>query len=353
MMGIRVEYFDTLPNGKDVQKISLTNANDTTVSLLTLGATVQAWHFAGKDVVLGFDKAMDYFASGAYIGATVGRVCNRTADGRFVLNGKEYTLVCNEVERRVHLHGGAVGFDKKVWEYKITRDGDAPQVVFTAQSEDGEEGYPGNLQMQVTYTLNEQDELKLEYTVSTDADTPINMTNHAYFNLNGCDGDTVHDTLLQIYADEYTPVNERLIPTGEYAPVAGTALDFRQPKAIGSALENPDATMEYTGGVDHNFVLSHGRTPLREVANAYSPQTGIRLRCSTDLPGLQVYTANFLNENGGKYGLTWAPHQGFCLETQYFANSINEPCFPSIVVKAGEAYQSCTTYSLSLEGKEC
>lgn len=351
-MAVSVQLFDTLTDGQQIHKITLSNRYGTSVSLLTLGATVQSLIFAEKDVVLGFDQAAHYFASGAYIGATVGRVCNRTADGQFELNGRTYTLVCNEPDRRVHLHGGAVGFDKKVWNYTILNEEENPQVAFTAVSTDGEEGYPGTLQLRVVYTLTEMNELKLEYTAQTDADTPINLTNHTYFNLNGCDGETVHNTVLQIAAEEYTPVTERLVPTGEYASVANTALDFRDGKTIGDALNNEDDTMLYTGGVDHNFVLCHQRGGLRQAACAYSPATNIRLCCYTDLPGLQVYTGNFLDEPGGKYGNVWKKHQGFCLETQYFANSVNQPNFPSIIVKAGETYTSCTVYSLSLDGKE-
>lgn len=351
-MAIIVQNFDTLADGRLVQKIKLNNQHGTEVSILTLGATLQAFCFADKDIVLGFDQADHYFTSGAYIGATVGRVCNRTADGRFDLNDKTYTLVCNEPDRHVHLHGGAVGFDKKIWDYSIVSQDKNPSVAFLSISEDGEEGYPGNLSMKVVYTLTENDELKIEYDVKTDADTPVNLTNHAYFNLNGCDGETVHNTMLQIYAEEFTPVNERLIPTGDFAAVEGTSLDFRTAKPIGDALNNEDATMQFTGGVDHNFVLAHERGPLKEAAYAYSPATNIHLRCFTDLPGLQVYTGNFLDEPGGKYGVQWTKHQGFCLETQYFANSINEPRFPSIVVRAGETYHSCTVYAVSLSGKE-
>ena len=351
-MAVRVEFFDRLANGQEVEKITLINKNGTEVSLLTLGASIQAFRFGGKDIVLGFDKAAHYFASGAYIGATVGRVCNRTADGRFTLNNKTYDLVCNEPDRRVHLHGGAVGFDKKIWEYEIACNDVNPQVVFSAVSPDGEEGYPGNLQLRVTYTLTENDDLCLDYWAATDADTPINLTNHAYFNLNGCDGDTVHNTVLEIQADAFTPVNQRLIPTGELASVSGTALDFRCGKLIGDALDHEDNTMQYTGGVDHNFVLNGTYGKVREVASAYSPITGIRLLCATDLPGLQVYTGNFLDEPGGKYGLKWGKHQGFCLETQYFANSVNQPNFPSIIIKAGECYRARTVYSVTIERGE-
>lgn len=351
-MSVSITQFDRLSDGRTVDQVILTNQCGTSVSLLTLGAALQSFQFAGKDIVLGFDRADDYLHSGAYIGATVGRVCNRTADGRFMLNGQEYVLACNEEQRQVHLHGGMVGFDKKIWEPTVLRDGPDPQVCFSAYSADGEEGYPGNLLLAVSYTLTEQNDLILEYAVHTDADTPINMTNHAYFNLNGCDGASVHNTLLQIHADEFTPVTERLIPTGEYAAVADTALDFRYAKPIGDALSQNDDTMQFTGGVDHNFVLSYQREPVREVAVAYSPDTGIRLHCCTDLPGLQVYTGNFLDEQGGKYGVKWGKHQGFCLETQYFANSVNQPNFPSIIVKAGETFRSTTVYSVSLDREE-
>ena len=351
-MSVIVSAFDVLSDGREVHKVQLVNKAGTAVSLLTLGASLQAFEFAGKDIVLGFDQAEHYFNSGAYIGATVGRVCNRTADGRFDLNGKTYELACNEPDRKVHLHGGMVGFDKKIWSYTVDESSEENRVVFSTVSPDGEEGYPGTLLVSVSYTLMEDDALLIEYTASSDADTPVNMTNHAYFNLNGCDGANVHNNILQINAEEFTPVTQRLVPTGEYQSVADTAIDFRQAKPIGDALNHMDATMDYTGGVDHNFVLARQRAGLKEAASAYSPDTGIRLVCHTDLPGLQVYTGNFLDEPGGKYGLKWGKHQGFCLETQYFANSVNEPNFPSIILKAGETYYARTVYQASLDKKE-
>lgn len=343
-MAVTVTAFDQLKNGRLVEKVTLKNAHQTSVSLLTLGATIQSFIFEEKDIVLGFDRADNYFSSGAYIGATVGRVCNRTADGRFTLNGTTYALNCNEPDRRVHLHGGNVGFDKKIWECTVLNDGDEPSVAFETESPDGEEGYPGNLRVRLVYTLTADNTLMLDYTAGTDADTPLNLTNHVYFNLNGCDGNNVHNHYLRIAAEEYTPVTERLVPTGAYAPVAGTCIDFRDFRAIGDALLGTDAGMCYTGGVDHNFVLAHGRRPLSEAAVAFSNETGIRVTCCTDLPGIQVYTGNFLDEIGGKYGLTWGKHQGFCLETQFFANSVNEPRFPSIVLKKEDIFTSRTTY---------
>ncbi len=342
-MSVNILEFDRLPDGGLVHKITLKNKAGTSVSLLTLGASIQALCFDDKDIVLGFDRAEHYFASGAYIGATVGRVCNRTADGRFTLNGREYTLFCNEPDRQVHLHGGAVGFDKKVWDYSVERETDNPSVTFSTVSPDGEEGYPGNLQIAVTYTLTEDNALVLDYAGESDADTPVNLTNHVYFNLNGCDGENVQNHYLQVNAERYTPVTHRLIPTGDYAPVADTAIDFRSLRRLGDSLTKEDATMEYTGGVDHNFVLN---ADAELAACAYSPTTGIRVRCETTMPGLQVYTGNFLDEPGGKYGCKWGKHQGFCLETQYFPNSVNLPEFPSIIRKANEAFTFHTIYRM-------
>ena len=349
-MAITVTEFDRLADGSLIEKITLSNEKGTSVSLLTLGATIQSLIYDGKDVVLGFDKAHYYFESGAYIGATVGRVCNRTADGLFELNGTTYHLNCNEVDRNVHLHGGKVGFDKRIWSHTLCDDTE-PSVAFEMMSPDGDEGYPGNLKVRLVYTLTADDALVLDYTATSDADTPLNMTNHAYFNLNGCDGATVHNHLLKINAEEYTPVVSRLVPTGEYAPVANTCIDFREFRQIGDALESTDACMEYTGGVDHNFVLAHERRAVTEAAVAYSPDTGIRVTCCTDLPGVQVYTGNFLGETGGKYDICWGKHQGFCLETQFFANSVNEPRFPSIILKNGDVFTSRTMYRFDKIGE--
>ncbi len=301
-MAVLVSAFDRLRDDRLVESVKLSNTLGTEVTLLTLGATIQSFVFEGKDIVLGFDRAGDYFASGAYIGATVGRVCNRTADGAFSLNGIDYTLQCNEPDRRVHLHGGMVGFDKKIWECTILDNGDEPAVSFEMTSEDGDEGYPGNLRVRLVYTLTADNTLMLDYTAAADADTPLNLTNHVYFNLNGCDGDTVRNHYLRIYADEYTPVTERLVPTGVYAPVADTCIDFRDFCLIGDSLQGEDACMPYTGGVDHNFVLAHQRRDLSVAAVAYSPDTKIRVTCCTDLPGVQVYTGNFLDERVANMG---------------------------------------------------
>lgn len=350
-MAVNVSVFDHLTDGQAVEKVELVNSNGTKVSILTLGATIQSLVYDGLDVVLGFDSAANYFTSGAYIGATVGRVCNRTADGAFTMGGHLYKLQCNEPGRQVHLHGGCVGFDKKLWQCTVLSDKDDPSAAFEMISEDGDEGYPGNLKVRLVYTLTASDALLLDYTATTDADTPLNLTNHVYFNLNGCDGDTICNHKLRINAQEYTPVTQRLVPTGEYAAVANTSIDFRSLRTIGDALTGTDACMPYTGGVDHNFVLAKDRGNLIEAAVAYSPSTGICVTCHTDLPGIQVYTGNFLDESGGKYGLKWGKHQGFCLETQYFPNSVNLPQFPSIILRAGDTFISRTSYRLSKIGE--
>lgn len=199
-MAVSITTFDRLNDGNVVEKVTLQNSCGTAVSILTLGATIQSFLFDDKDIVLGFERAQDYFDSGAYIGATVGRVCNRTADGRFDLNGTTYRLCCNETDRRVHLHGGACGFDKKIWDCTVLSDEEEPAVSFEVSSEDGDEGYPGNLRVRLVYTLKEDNTLNLDYTAATDKDTPVNLTNHVYFNLNGCDGDAVHNHFLKICA---------------------------------------------------------------------------------------------------------------------------------------------------------
>jgi len=346
-MSVEIAPFGFLQDKRPVKRITMTNEAGTTISVLTYGATIQAFEYAGKDIVLGYDRITDYeTANGSYIGATIGRIANRIADGRFVLNGETIQVACNEADKNGHLHGGYCGFDKKLWEYTVL-DEDEPSVRLFTVSEDGEEQYPGRLEVSVTFTLRADDTLELAYAAKTDKDTVVNLTNHAYFNLNGFDGDNILNTQLRIAAEEYTPVNEKLIPTGDYAPVDGTPLDYRQGKTIGDGVNGVHPQVAMAGGIDHNFVLSHEKREITDVVWAYSPITGIRLTCSTDLPGLQVYSGNFLCENSGKAGLQWKKYQGFCLETQYFPDSVNQPNFPSVVLKAGETYTSCTRYRVS------
>ena len=344
-MGVTVEEFGRLADGRRVQKITLTNAAGTTVTALDYGATLQSFVYRDTDIILGYDTIEGYVnANGSYIGATIGRFANRIANGRFTLNGQAYQVACNEESRHGHLHGGMVGFDKHIWDFTVEQEGAAPAVRFFRVSPDGEENYPGTLTVSVTFTLTEDNTLELRYHATTDKDTIINLTNHSYFNLNGYAGGDVLDTRLRIPADEITPVDEVLIPTGEFMPVDGTPLDLRQEKTIGSVIAGVHPQVQLAGGIDHNFVLTHKGGTMREAASAYSPRTGIRLVCSTDLPGIQVYSANFLQEKDGKGGCQWGQYGGFCLETQDFPDAVNHPAFPSVVLRAGEEYNSCTRF---------
>lgn len=338
-MSIQVKEFGRLEDGGLVQQYDLQGAGGLAVSLLTWGATLQAVRFAGKDVILGFDTLTDYRENNhSYQGATVGRYANRIADGRFTLDGKTYTVSPNE-NGCTHLHGGFTGFDRKNWAAQVLSDGDAPSVRLTCVAEDGEEGYPGRLETAVTFTVTAENALVIRYDAVTDAPTVVNLTNHAYFNLNGWDGGDVRDTVLCINADRYTPVDDRLIPTGALAPVEGTPFDFRAPKAIGRDLSDE------LPGYDHNFVLNG--EGLRCALTAYAPGTGIRLECWTDQPGVQLYTATALEESTGKGGRPMGRLQAFCAETQHFPDSPNHPEFPSTVLRPGEGLQSVTEYRFS------
>ncbi len=342
-MGIQTEAFGSLADGRQVDRLILTGAGGLRVSVLTYGATLQAIEYGGRDVLLGYDRLEDYVeARGSYQGATVGRYANRIKGGRFTLNGTAYVLACNDGNN--HLHGGRIGFDKKIWTAQVLNGGDAPAVKLSIVSEDMEEGYPGRLDVSVTMTVTADNVLQLAYEARGDKDTVINLTNHAYFNLNGWDGGDVRDTELTVFADRITEADGELIPTGRLLPVEGTPFDFRGGRAIGEALASDHPLIRSAGGVDHNFVLGTDRC-RRHAARAVSPRSGIALDCYTDLPGVQVYTANALDEAAGKGGVKLHKHQGFCLETQFFPDSPNQPAFPSTVLKAGEVFRSTTSYA--------
>lgn len=331
-------------NGVEVQRYVLSNAS-VQAAVLSYGATLQMLKFAGKDVVLGYDTLEGYRRGRSYQGAAIGRYANRIAAGKFELNGKTYDVGCNE-NGKGHLHGGNVGFDKRVWNASIESDGAEPSVKFTLTAADGEEGYPGNLQVSLTYTLTAENALRLTYTASADADTVVNLTNHSYFNLNGWDGGDILDTQLQIFAEAITPIDKRFIPTGVLQPVEGTPFDFRTPKAIGRDNTADDEQLCIGGGYDHNFVL--GTTfAWRHAVRARSPKSGICMDCYTDQPGVQLYTSNGLNEPGGKGGLALYKNQGFCLETQCFPDSPNQPSFPTTRLNAGETRTTVTEYRFS------
>jgi aldose 1-epimerase len=294
---------------------------------------------AFADVVLGFDSLEGYLGKHPYFGAVVGRYGNRIAKGRFSLNGVEYTLARNNGENA--LHGGLKGFDKQVWTGREVPGGVELQYV----SKDGEEGYPGTLTATVKYTLTPENELKIEYLAVTDKPTVVNLTSHSYFNLAGEGQGDILGHQVTIHADRFTPVDAGLIPTGELRPVEGTPFDFRKPAAIGARIDQADEQLKRGGGYDHNFVLNSGGGAPAMAVRVVEPISGRVMEVLTDQPGVQFYTGNFLDGTiKGKGGKVYRRRYGFCLETQHFPDSPNQPAFPSVVLQPGEPMRSTTIY---------
>ena len=275
------------------------------------------------------------------MGVIAGRYANRIANGKFSLDGNEYTLAKNNNGHA--LHGGLKAFDKKIWNAEPL-PGDS-SIRFTYLSKDGEEGYPGNLNVQVIYTLGADNSLKIDYTATTDQATPVNLTNHSYFNLSAGKDSTVLDHVLKLDADKYTPVNDQLIPTGQIANVKGTPLDFTTPKPIGKDMGS------VKGGFDHNWILNKRGTELQEAATVYDPGSGRYMEVLTTQPGIQFYSGNFLNGDLQltKEGQIYIPHSGLCLETQHYPDSPNEPSFPNTILRPGETYKQTTVYKFSVK----
>ncbi len=340
-MNTQKTLYGTMPDGTPVYQVDLTGKGGLSLSLITYGGIITSLCFEGKDVVLGHTCLTDYLRSNGSVGVTVGRYANRIAGGKFPLNGTIVDVGCNETGRG-HLHGGTVGFEKRVWELAALQENSATLRYVAA---DGEMGYPGRLTAEVTFTIEDANALAIHYHAVSDKDTVFSPTNHAYFNLNGYDGGDVLDTQLQIHADTMLPVDTLLIPLPDRMPVNGTAFDFRTPKAIGQDINAPHEQLQVCGGYDHTFCLGD-EGAYRLAACAYSPRSGIRMECYTDQPGVQLYTANFLDNPFGKGGAMYK-YQGFCLETQHFPNSPNRPDFPSTLLKAGEAFDSTTRYQFS------
>lgn len=344
--GIEKTEFGKLPDGPVIDLYTLTNANGLVAKIITYGAILTELHVPDKngklgDVVLGFDNLDQYAKGHPYFGATVGRVANRIALGKFTLNGKDYTLAVNNSPN--HLHGGVKGFDKVVWKAEPTRSKDGPAVKLTYRSPDGEEGYPGNLDVTVVYTLTNKNALRIEYTATTDQDTPVNLTNHSYFNLAGQGDIGNHELLLN--ADRYTPTDDTLIPTGEIEPVKGTPLDFTTAHPIGDHLAEVGGDPK---GYDHNYVLNGGGKNLTLAARVYEPTTGRIMEMYTTEPGVQLYTGNFLDGTlTGKGGIVYKQHTAFSLEAQHFPDSVNHPDFPSVILKPGKTYRQRTEYVFS------
>lgn len=333
-------------DGKDVFLFTLTNAKGQQVQISNYGGTVTHWIVPDKNgnknsIVLGYDSLSGYLAHPPYFGATIGRYGNRIGDAKFTLDGKTYKLAANNGKNS--LHGGLKGFDKQVWDASVENDS-VPSLTLKYLSKDGEEGFPGNLSVTVQYTLTDDDELKLEYTATTDKATPINLTNHSYFNLTGDADNTILDEKLQINADNYTPVDTSLITTGEIKPVKGTPFDFTTPTKIGARID------QVKGGYDHNFVLNSKGGTMAEAAILQDSISGRKLEVFTDQPGLQFYTGNFLDGTLKNYdGKPIQQHAALCMETQHFPDSPNKPQFPSCILKPGETYHTVTMYKLSVQ----
>ena len=344
--------FGKTGDGKQVDLYVLTNKNGVEADVTNFGAAVVSLkvpdrHGKTDDVVLGYDDLDGYLHDKSYFGATVGRYANRIAHGKFTLNGTTYTLAKNDGEN--HLHGGVQGFNKVVWEAKDVSTADAAALQLNYLSKDGEEGYPGNLSVQVTYTLTNNNELKIDYAATTDKDTVLNLTHHSYFNLAGQGkGDILQHQLL-LHASRFTPVDATLIPTGEIRSVKGTPLDFASATAIGSRIGQDDDQLKLGHGYDHNFVLDGGTggAPVL-AAQVYEPSSGRVMEVWTTQPGIQLYSGNFLNDTiRGKSGSTYQRRAAFCLETQHFPDSPNKPNFPSTILKVGGQFKSSTTYKFS------
>jgi aldose 1-epimerase len=293
------------------------------------------------DVVLGFDDLSGYLKTHPYFGALVGRYANRIANAKFVLDGHPYTLAKNDGENS--LHGGLKGFDKKVWEARVEGDG----ILLSYRSRDGEEGYPGNLAVSVRYTVV-ANELRIEYWATTDRTTVLNLTNHSYFNLAGQGNGNVLKHKIEINADRFTPINQNLIPTGELKSVEGTPFDFRSSRAIGERIEANDPQLKLARGYDHNFVLKSCCAMLSKAARVYEPTSGRVLEVFTTQPGIQLYTGNFLDGTiTGKGGKVYQRRYAFCLETQHFPDSPNQPSFPSVTLKPSEKFEATTVFRFS------
>ncbi|MDO4569947.1 MAG: aldose epimerase family protein [Planctomycetia bacterium] len=355
---IKVEAWGKLPTGEEVQLYTLANEKGMSVSISNYGGLITSLIVPDKDgnpgdVVLGFDTLEGYLAGSPYFGALVGRYGNRIANGEFVIDGTKYNVTKNE-NGITNIHGGNVGFDKKIWTVEPGENEKATWLKLSLVSPDGEEGFPGNLSVSVSYILpREHNSLIVLYTAQTDKATPINLTQHSYFNLKGAGNGDILDHIVTIDADSITPVDKTLITTGELMPVEGTAFDFRTPTAIGKRIDADEEQIKNGGGYDHNWVLNMSETePVTRAAIVTEPTTGRRLEVLTTEPGVQFYCGNFLDGTlKGKGGKVYGKRYGFCLETQHFPNSPNIAAFPSTILRPGQEYKTATVFRFLVEGQ--
>jgi len=345
MARVQKQVYGKLPDGRPVDLYTLTNAAGMRVQLINYGAitvSVEVPDRSGKltDVTLGYDTLAGWLDNKPYFGATIGRYANRIARGQFTLDGKTYTLARNNGAN--HLHGGIRGFDKVLWNAEPVQTPESAGVRFTYLSRDGEEGYPGNLSVTALYSLNDDNEFKVEFSATTDKPTVVNLAHHTYWNLAGAAAGDILGHELMLNADHFTPVDEDLIPTGQIASVAGTPMDFTRPTPIGARIA------QVAGGYDHNYVLRKQAGQVALAARVYEPQSGRVLEIYTDQPGIQFYSGNFLDGTvRGKGGVAYQKHHGFCLETQHYPDSPNRPEFPSVVLRPGATYRHVMIHKFS------
>ena len=351
LVSIEKKAFGKTKEGLNVDQYILKNRNGMEISAINYGGIITSWKAKDrdgnyKDIVLGFNNLSEYESESPYFGAIIGRYGNRIAKGKFTLNGEEYTLAVNNGEN--HLHGGLKGFDKVVWDSKEVVDDSTASLVLSYVSDDMEEGYPGNLKVQVTYTLDNNDKLSVKYEAVTDKTTIINLTQHSYFNLSADFNTNILDHDILINADSFLPVDSTLIPTGEIRNVGDTPFDFRRPKNVGDEINNSNKQLMIGNGYDHCWVLNNQDQGLRFVASAYDSSTGRLLEVFSDQPGIQFYSGNFLDGSlKSKIGGTYDFRSGFCLETQHYPNSPNEKSFPSVTLNPGEKYETETIFKFS------
>jgi len=344
--------FGALSDGTKVEAVTLTNGAGLSAKIMTLGATLQSLVVPDKtghkdDVVLGYDTAQEYLTRPNFFGASVGRYANRIAKGKFTLDGKAFTLATNDGPNS--LHGGTKGFDKRMWKIDSVSSGADAKVVLSYVSADGEEGFPGEMKVTATYSLNEQNELKLEYRATTSKPTVLNLTNHSYFNLSGNDARDVMGNMVTLHAERFTPVDATLIPTGERRAVAGTPFDFRGPHRVGDRIRDAkDQQIRFGRGYDHNFIVDGAAGSLRPAAVVQDPTSGRSLEISITAPGIQFYTGNFLDGTFfGKNARAYRQGDAICLEPGVFPDSPNHPDFPTARLNPGTTYVNAIVYKFS------
>ncbi len=348
---VQKSLYGKMKDGKEVYEYTLQNKRGAEIKIITYGARVVSITMPDRngkyaDIVLGYGNLQSYVKSTDYFGSIVGRYANRIGKAEITLHGKTYKLSANENGNE--LHGGKMGFSEVVWNAKPIETKAGPALELTLVSPDGDQGYPGKMTVHVTYTLTNNNELKVQYEATTNKETVINLSHHSYFNLSGDPHNTILNELLKINANEFTPIDKESIPTGKIEKVAGTPLDFRKPTAIGARINDNFEQLKLAHGYDFNYVLNNYNGKVREVADVYDPSSGRYMQVFTDQPGIQFYSGNYLNGTQiGKGGIAYQQHAGLCLEAQHYPDSPHNPKWPSVILKPGQVYHQTTIYKFS------